>query len=329
MRTPLGWAASRWQIGTRGLRWATQAALIMSVLIVLGGGIVRVTGSGLGCPTWPTCDGTSVIVPIPDSIHLLIEQTNRMFTGLLVIAVGWAIVAARLQRPRDRMLTRLAWSQFWLVVANAVAGGITVLAGLNPWVVALHFVMAVALLATATLTWHKARSTSTVAAAPAPAGRRLAWALTATTLLLVVVGTIVSGSGPHSGDSSKVPRMSVGGQLINWHLVVWVHASLAIVVIVLAVILLLVLRRQQGTAVGQRRTVFFLAILLGQGLIGGVQSLIGLPELLVALHLLGAALVWVGALRVLLDVDTTLFRTRATASPDHSLPYPVDAANTL
>ena len=151
MQTPLGWAASRWTLGPRALRWGTTAALVVSILIVLGGGIVRVTGSGLGCPTWPTCDGVSVIQVVPDSIHLLIEQSNRLLTGVLVVAVGWAIVAARLQQPRDRALTRLAWSMFWLVVANAVAGGITVLVKLNPWVVALHFVLAIGLLATATL----------------------------------------------------------------------------------------------------------------------------------------------------------------------------------
>jgi cytochrome c oxidase assembly protein subunit 15 len=315
--TPLGWAASRWQLGDRALRWGTTAALVMSVLIVLGGGIVRVTGSGLGCPTWPTCDGVSVIQVVPDSIHLLIEQTNRLLTVVLIAAVGWAIVAARLQRPRDRALTRLAWSQFWLVLANAVAGGITVLVQLNPWVVALHFVLAIGLLATATLTWHRARRSAIAPAAPLPQARALAWSLAVATLALVVVGTIVSGAGPHSGDSTDVPRMAV-----PWEAAVVVHAGLAVVVGVLALALLIVLRRDPAAVAGRRRVVAFLVVFLAQGAIGGVQSLIGLPELLVALHLLGAALVWVGALRVLLDVDTTLFRVATPGSTAPPVPQP-------
>src|SRR3954464_2416501 len=109
LKTPLGWAADRWTLGPRALRWGTTAALVASILIVLGGGIVRVTGSGLGCPTWPSCTSDS-LTPIPElGIPAVIEFTNRMLTGLLIVAVGWAIVAARLQKPRDRTLTRLAW----------------------------------------------------------------------------------------------------------------------------------------------------------------------------------------------------------------------------
>ena len=157
IRTPLGWAADRWELGPRALRWGTTAALVTAVLIVLGGVTVRVTGSGLGCPTWPTCTEGSLIATPELGIHGAIEFGNRMITGLLIVAVGWAIIAARLQRPRDRMLTRLAWSMFWLVVANAVAGGLSVWYDLNPWIVAMHFVLAMTLLACATFTWHRAR----------------------------------------------------------------------------------------------------------------------------------------------------------------------------
>ncbi|MEO5533595.1 MAG: COX15/CtaA family protein [Pseudolysinimonas sp.] len=290
MQTPLGWVADRFTLSPRALRWATTAALVTSILIVLGGGVVRVTGSGLGCPTWPTCDGTS-LAPIPElGIHGIIEFANRMFTTVLIIAVGWVIIAARLQKPRDRMITRLAWSQFWLVVANALAGGVTVLAQLNPWTVALHFVLAIALLATATVTWHRVSDRGDRGARTPIRERTLAWALAITTLALVVVGTIVSGAGPHAGDSRDVPRIGV-----NWTNVVWVHAALAVVVGILAVVVFVStprLRRVAGV---------FVIVFLAQGAIGGIQALTALPELLVALHLVGAALVWVGALRVLLS----------------------------
>jgi cytochrome c oxidase assembly protein subunit 15 len=309
--TPLAWLAERVTLGPRALRWGTTAALVASILIVLGGGIVRVTGSGLGCPSWPACTPES-LTPIPElGIHGVIEFTNRLVTGLLIAAVGWAIIAARLQRPQDRTVTRLAWSQFWLVVANAVAGGFTVIFALNPWMVATHFVLAIGLLTTATLTWHRARVGTPPASEPPTSARPLAWALTATTLALVIVGTMVSGSGPHSGDSSDVPRMG-----LDWTSITIVHATLAVAAAVLAISLLFVLGGWTDGAVARRRVLVFLVIFVAQGAIGGVQALIGIPEVLVALHLLGAALVWVGVIRVLLDVDTRLFRAAPAPSSE-------------
>ncbi|MCU1437794.1 MAG: hypothetical protein JWP66_881 [Naasia sp.] len=301
MRTPLSWLAERVELGPRALRWGTTAALIASILIIITGGVVRVTGSGLGCPTWPECSAGSIATTPELGIHGLIEFTNRALTGVLVAAVGWAILAARLQRPRQRVLTRLAWSQFWLVVVNAIAGGISVLAELNPWVVAMHFLLAIALLATTTLTWHRARQSAQAVVLPASDGV-LAWALTGATFVLIVIGTTVTGSGPHSGDSADVPRMG-----FNWIAVTVVHGVLAVVVMALAVALLLRLRRPPEAAVARRRVVTLLGVLALQGLIGVVQSLIGLPEALVVLHLLGSALVWVGTVRVLLDVRPRLF----------------------
>jgi len=302
MRTPLGWAVERWELGPRALRWGTTAALVVSVLIVLGGVTVRVTGSGLGCPDWPTCDGTNIIQLVPDSIHLLIEQTNRMITGLLILAVGWAIIAARLQRPRDRMLTRLAWSMFWLVVANAIAGGMSVWYDLNPWIVALHFVLAMGLLACATFTWHRARWNGGDGPRPSAASRGIAWALVGATAVLVLAGTLVTGSGPHAGDSSDVPRMG-----FDWNVVVWIHGSMGFLVLVLATTLAFRLRTEEGGRLALGRVGLFLLVLLVQLAVGLIQSLIGLPELLVIAHVVLAALVWVGALRVLLDTDPRLW----------------------
>lgn len=315
MLTPLGWAASRWQLGPRALRWGTTAALVTAVLIVLGGVVVRVTGSGLGCPTWPTCDGTNVIQVVPDSIHLLIEQTNRLVTVLLIVAVGFAIVAARLQRPRDRMLTRLAWSMFWLTVANAVAGGITVLAGLNPWVVALHFVLAMGLLACATFTWHRARWTGGDGPRPSGMSRALAWALVVVTGAVVATGTLVTGSGPHAGDSADIPRMG-----FDWNVVVVVHGASAVTVLAIAVALAFRLRTEEGGRLALTRLGLFLLVLFVQLALGLTQSLVGIPEVLVAIHVTIAALVWIGALRVLLDTDPRLWAVR-----DHQLVRPTNA----
>ncbi|MDO9062967.1 MAG: COX15/CtaA family protein [Microbacterium sp.] len=308
MRTPLGWAASRWSLSPRALRWSTAAALVVAVLIVAGGAIVRVTGSGLGCPTWPTCDGTRVFVPVPDSIHLLIEQTNRAVTGLLVLAVGWVIVAARLQRPRNRAVTRLAWSQFWMVVANAIAGGVSVLLGLNPWVVALHYLLAIGLIATATLTYHRVRSGG-ADEVPDHRSARLSWVLMAATSVLIVAGTLVTGSGPHSGDSEHVPRMG-----FDWAAVTWVHAVLGTLVLVLAVVAWHSARASGARILARRAGVLTLVVVL-QALVGAAQAGLGLPEWMVAVHTVGAALVWIGAIRVLLDANPSLFSTLAGVHP--------------
>lgn len=305
LRTPLGWAAERWALGPRALRWGTTAALVTAILIVLGGVTVRVTGSGLGCPTWPTCTEDSLIATPELGIHGAIEFGNRLITGLLVVAVGWAIIAARLQRPRDRMLTRLAWSMFWLVVANAVAGGFTVWFELNPWMVATHFVLAMTLLACATFTWHRARWNGGEGPRPSAGSRATAWALVIATAVLIVAGTLVTGSGPHAGDSSEVPRMG-----FDWLIVTWVHAAAAVLVLALAVTLAFRLRREEGGRLALGRIGIFLGVLLLQLAVGVLQSFIGLPELLVVVHVVLAAMTWVGSLRVLLDTDPQLWAVR-------------------
>jgi cytochrome c oxidase assembly protein subunit 15 len=301
------------------MRLATTAALLVSVFIVFSGGVVRVTGSGLGCPTWPACDANSLTTTPELGIHGLIEFSNRALTGLLIVAVGWAIVAVRLQKPRNRILTRLAWSQFWLVVANAIAGGISVLTALNPYVVAFHFLMAIALLTTTTLTWHRAREVPRIPVAQSRIPVVLSVSLVVCTLLLIVVGTLVSGSGPHSGDSAAVPRMT-----FVWADVAILHGILGSATIVLAIALWLSLRGAAQTRLARRRVLFFVVIAVAQAAVGLVQSLTGIPGSLVAIHLLGSALVWIGALRVLLDVNPGLFPnlqgSRATTAVN-----PVDA----
>jgi cytochrome c oxidase assembly protein subunit 15 len=304
LKTPLGWLADRYTLSPRSLRWATTASLVVSILIVLGGGIVRVTGSGLGCPTWPACDTTSLTPTPVMGIHAVIEFSNRLITVVLCFVVAWVIIAARLQKPRVRSITRLAWSQFWLVVVNAVAGGISVWTGLNPYVVAFHFVMAMGLLTTTTLTWHRVHEVQVAEEARSritrPA-RVLSWGLVALTAVLIVVGTLVSGSGPHSGDSADVPRMG-----FDWTGITVVHGVLGTLTLVVAVVLAIELWRS-GARTPLRRTLAFVGVVVVQAVIGLVQALTALPELLVALHLLFAALVWVGVLRVVLDVNPGLF----------------------
>jgi len=306
MVTPFSLLAERVTLSPRALRWGTTAALVASILIIFFGGVVRLTGSGLGCPTWPACDAGSLTSTPELGIHGFIEFTNRAFTGVLIVAVGWAITAARLQKLRDRTMTRLAWSQFWLVVANALAGGATVHSGLNPYIVAGHFVLAIALLTTTSLTWHRAHRSQSTAFEPDALTRAVSIALVVVTLLVILVGTLVTGTGPHAGDSAEVPRMR-----FHWESVTAVHGVLGTASLVLGVVLLVLLRRVSGAELARRRVVTYIAVVVLQALVGIAQSLLALPEALVAVHLLGSALVWVGTVRVLLDVNPRLFTVRA------------------
>lgn len=297
-RNPLALIAERWTPTSRTIRRAALAALVMSVVIVVTGGAVRLTGSGLGCPTWPECTDGSLTPTSAMDFHGAIEFTNRMLTYVLCAAVGWAIIAARSEKPWRRDLTRLGWAQFWIVMSNAILGGIVVLVGLNPYTVAAHFLLSTALITVATVMWQRTREGS---AEPRPlvgkAVQQLVWCLVAATILLIAVGTVVTGAGPHAGDSSDVERMAV-----NWETVAKLHAVLAWIVVTLTFALWFVLKAVDAPKGPLDRTRDLFLILLGQGVIGYVQYFTDLPEALVGLHMFGSCLVWIGALRVLLSL---------------------------
>ncbi|MFI1764843.1 heme A synthase [Streptomyces sp. NPDC020800] len=298
LRNPLALIADRWTPHPRTVHRAALAALVMSVVIVVTGGAVRLTGSGLGCPTWPTCTDDSLTTTSAMGVHGVIEFGNRMLTYVLCAAVGWAIIAARSEKPWRRSLTRLGWAQFWVVMGNAVLGGIVVLVGLNPYTVAAHFLLSSALIAVATVTWQRAREGDE---APRPlvgkAVQQLVWFLVAASVLLIAAGTVVTGAGPHAGDSKEVDRIP-----IDWETVSKLHAVLAWIVVTLTFALWFVLKAVDAPRGPLDRTRDLFLILLGQGVIGYVQYFTHLPEALVGLHMLGSCLVWIGVLRVLLSL---------------------------
>jgi cytochrome c oxidase assembly protein subunit 15 len=296
VRNPLAFIAERWTPTSRTVQRAALAALVMAVVIVVTGGAVRLTGSGLGCPTWPKCTDDSLTATSAMGFHGAIEFGNRMLTYVLCAAVGWAIIAARSRKPWRRGLTRLGWAQFWIVMSNAVLGGIVVLVGLNPYTVAAHFLLSTALITVAALMWQRTREGD---AAPRPlvgkSVQQLVWFLVVASVLLIAVGTVVTGAGPHAGDSSEVDRIPVG-----WENVAKLHAVLAWIVVTLTFALWFVLKAVDAPQGPLRRTRDLFLILLAQGVIGYVQYFTDLPEALVALHMLGSCLVWIGVLRVLL-----------------------------
>ncbi|WP_052032581.1 COX15/CtaA family protein [Streptomyces viridochromogenes] len=308
VRNPLAFIAARWTPAPGTVQRAALSALVMSVVIVVTGGAVRLTGSGLGCPTWPKCTDDSLTATSEMGVHGAIEFGNRMLTYVLCAAVGWAIIAARSEKPYRRGLTRLGWAQFWIVMGNAVLGGIVVLVGLNPYTVAAHFMLTSALIAVATVMWQRTRE-SDAAARPlvGRSVRQLVWVLVVGSALLIAVGTVVTGAGPHAGDSSEVERMP-----LDWENVTKLHAVLAWIVVTLTFALWFVLKAVDAPKDPLNRTRDLFLILLAQGVIGYVQYFTDLPEILVGLHMFGSAVTWIAVLRVLLS----LRERPETAVPD-------------
>ncbi|MGY3200948.1 cytochrome c oxidase assembly protein subunit 15 [Streptomyces sp. TE5632] len=315
LRNPLAFIAARWTPDPRTVRRAALAALVMAVVIVVTGGAVRLTGSGLGCPTWPKCTDDSLVSTREMGLHGVIEFGNRLLTYVLCAAVGWAIVAARSQKPYRRRLTRLGWAQFWIVMGNAILGGIVVLVGLNPYTVAAHFLLSSALIAVAAVMWQRVREGD---GEPRPlvgaAVRQLVWFLVVASVLVIAVGTVVTGSGPHAGDSSEVARMPLDPAMVSK-----VHAVLAWIVATLTFALWFVLKAVDAPKGPLHRTRELFLIILAQGVIGYVQYFTDLPEVLVGAHMFGSCVMWIWVVRVLLSL-----RERPEAVAD--LPGPADAA---
>lgn len=281
-------------LGTRRwlgrLAWATLAA---NIGIVVTGGAVRLTGSGLGCPTWPRCTEQSYVPHAEMGIHGVIEFGNRMLTFVLVaIAIATFVSAVQSRRPD---LRRLALVLALGVPGQALVGGVTVLTQLNPWTVSFHLLLSMGMISLAVLyLWRLDRPS---ADRPTP-GRLapLAWSAYAVSWLTLYVGTVVTGSGPHAGDEDS-PRTGLDPATMTQ-----LHADAVFLYLGLAVGLLLAVRAA-GAGPGPRRaTAALLAGLLAQGLVGFVQYLTDLPELLVGLHLLGAALLSALVTWVLVEV---------------------------
>lgn len=321
VRNPLACLARRYQPSRETVTRAALAALVMNVVIVVTGGAVRLSGSGLGCPTWPKCTGASLTATREMGLHGDVEFGNRMLTYVLCAAVGAAIVTARARAPWRRSLTRLAWGQFWLVVGNAVLGGITVLTGLNPYTVSAHFLLTIALITVAILLWQRSREgdgpAKELVGRPV---RQLAWGLAAAAAALIAAGTVVTGAGPHAGDSSEVPRIGLA-----WAKAAQLHADFAFIVLGLTVALVFVLRAVNAPRAPRQRTRDLLILLLAQGAVGYVQYFTDLPEVIVGVHMLGSALVWIAVLRVLLALRERPYLEPAMPRPQPAAPEPAVA----
>jgi cytochrome c oxidase assembly protein subunit 15 len=281
------------------LRRAALASVIANVGIIITGGAVRLTGSGLGCPTWPTCTADSLTTTPEMGIHGAIEYGNRMLTGVVGIPAVLGVVIALVAVPRRTAMVRLATAVLALIGAQAVLGGITVRTGLNPWTVSAHFMLSIITVATAYALWVRGGESDGPTESLVPqAMRTLGWTVVAASVAVLMIGTIVTGSGPHSGD----PKAMRNG--IDSGMVAQLHADAVCVLLGLTFAMWLALKALRSPGPAVRAAATLLAVELAQGLIGFVQFFTHLPVLLVGLHMAGAAAVWLATLNVHYSIRT-------------------------
>ena len=282
-------------LASRFLAPATGLLLFLQSALVVTGGAVRLTGSGLGCPTWPECtEGsyTPVAHQAEPQLNVWIEFGNRLLTFVLVIASVAVVIAVLRSKRKD--LRGLAMGQFLGIFGQGILGGITVLTDLNPIPVAGHLLLSIILIAGATSLYSR-RYSPAVFVKAVPLTHKISLAHVAISFLVIVLGTIVTGSGPHAGDA-QAKRFG-----FDIRTVAWIHADAVIFLLGLTLAFYVAL----GTSVQTKRAIkIFTVIALAQGAIGYIQYFTGIPEILVAAHLLGATLVWIAAWRIRLSVIT-------------------------
>ncbi len=275
----------RWTLSPHRFR---QLALVTAAglcLLVVAGGVVRLTGSGLGCDDWPNCNASSFVDV--SSSHTAIEQVNRLLSGFIGIPTLALAIGAFRVRPRRRGLVGPSLGVLITVLGNGVVGGIAVRAELHPALVQSHFLLAMASIAFALVAARRAGPIDTGPAVVGPL-RGLVWAIGVLTGAALVTGTVVTGTGPHAGDED-VRRW--GFQIAT---VARIHSITVLVTVAVALVFAWVLR---SDAVNRRRlaghlsTWMFLAVV--QGGIGYLQYFSGVPELLVGAHIAGATALWV------------------------------------
>ncbi len=273
----------------RHLGWAS---LVANIGIVVTGGAVRLTGSGLGCPTWPRCTEGSFRPRGELDLHTAIEFGNRMLTFVLT-AVAIATFVAAVQSGR-RQLRRLALVLALGVPAQALIGGVTVLTDLNPWIVSLHLLLSMAMVGVAVLYLRRLdHPEARWRRGPVPT---FAWSLLASAWAVLVLGTIVTGAGPHAGDA-ETPRNGLDTLEISQ-----LHADAVFLLVGLSIGMVFLLWSTRGRGPALRAALVLLGVEASQSTIGFVQYFTDLPELLVGFHMLGAGLISASVTWVVLEV---------------------------
>ena len=264
--------------------------LFLQSALVLTGGAVRVTGSGLGCPTWPECTPGSY-TPVPNQaegqLHAWIEFGNRLLTFALVLSALAVLIHVMKTGRKD--LRSLALGQVLGIFGQGILGGITVLTDLHPLPVAGHLLLSIVLIAGAASLFSRRNSPARERVGVEKLESRVSRLHITLTFIVIFLGTLVTGSGPHAGDE-KAQRFG-----FDIRTIAWIHADAVIALLGLTAALYILVRNNQ---VLRRKIAIFTAIALSQGAIGYIQYFTGIPEILVIAHLLGAVLVWITAWQI-------------------------------
>jgi cytochrome c oxidase assembly protein subunit 15 len=284
-------------------------SVIVNVLIVVTGGAVRLSGSGLGCPTFPSCGDGSLTPTSKFGAHGVIEFTNRQLTFVVVAVVIATLVVAVLDRTEVKISLLLAAS----IPAQALLGGLTVLTHLNPWLVSAHFLLSMAIIAVAFVLWRRVRAVDDAQRDSLDSigfGSSMGLsgvALLAVTAAVLAIGTVVTGAGPHAGDADTSGKVHRNGLAVGS--MSQLHADVVMLLIGLTIGFALLARSAGASRALQRAVWRLLAIELAQGLIGFVQYFTHIPAVLVGFHMFGACLVWLAALDVWARTRTGLRAT--------------------
>jgi cytochrome c oxidase assembly protein subunit 15 len=279
-------------------RRITLVALLALSFIIVTGGAVRLTGSGLGCPDWPNCDEGRLVAPL--EYHPMVEFVNRSLTGFVSLAVILAVLGSLLRQPRRRDLVWLSLGLVGGVIGQIVLGGLTVLFELRPPFVMAHFLLSVLILWNAvTLHWRAGRPEGPRTALVGPDLRRLGRLVLAMAAVVIVLGTVVTAAGPHGGDENA-ERLD-----IPLHRAAQLHGAAVMVLLALVAVTLVLLHRASAPAAVRQRGLVLLAVLVVQAGIGYVQYFTGVPVVLVAAHIAGAVAVWTAVVRFDLGLETS------------------------
>lgn len=272
----------------RQFRVICWSALVLLGVIVVTGGLVRLTGSGLGCTDWPNCNNNH-LVSFANG-HATVEQVNRLFTFLVCVGVALAALAAWWRRPRRRDLLVLSLIMLFGVPAQGVVGAIVVWSKVHPGAVMLHFVLSMVLVWAAVVMLYRSTDHPTRPPLSTAAQRRVAL-LVVSTCVAVVAGTVTTGTGPHAGDETAKRWFGTERQ-IDGHALQWVsrvHSGLVWATVACALALVWFVRRRPGDRAALDRPITaWMSVAVMQGVVGYVQYAAGLPVGLVAVHLAGA-----------------------------------------
>ena len=270
----------------------TLAALLSLAAIIVTGAVVRLTGSGLGCSDWPTCEEGQLAPSQISDAPAMVEFVNRTITGIVSVAVILAVLGALRRVPYRRDLVWLAAGLVAGVLAQIVLGGLVVLFDLSPRLVMGHFLLSMVLVWNAVVLHERSSREATVPAADDTV-RGLTRVVFAATALAIFLGTVVTAAGPHAGDEQAARLNLVIGEVARIHAIsVWVLLALTLVLA----------RAARGAPRVRRATTILLAVLVAQGVVGYTQYFTGVPAVLVGVHIVGAIAVWWSATHVLLSV---------------------------